>query len=249
MKIGAQLYTIRDYCKTPEELAESMKKIADMGYTTIQLSGVCAYDPEWMKGELDKCGLKCVLTHIAPARLREDAAKVAAEHDIFGCENVGLGMYPFDGEKEHSITEFARIYKPIARTIKENGKYFMYHNHDREFRKEDGRLVIERLSELFAPDEMGFTLDAYWVQKGGADPAYWIERLSGRVPCIHLKDMAYEGKMAVIGEGNINHERIFEKAESAGTEYMIVEQDDCYGENPFDCLERSLKYLHSMGFR
>lgn len=249
MKIGAQFYTIRDYCKTPEDLAESMKKIADMGYTTIQLSGVCAYDPIWMKGELDKYGLKCVLTHIASARLEEDAAKVAKEHDIFGCENVGLGMYLFDGSEEHSTSEFERIYKPIAKTVKENGKYFMYHNHDREFRKEDGKTIMEKLSELFAPDEMGFTLDTYWVQMGGGDPAYWIEKLSGRVPCIHLKDMAYGGKMAVVGEGNINFERVFEKAESAGTEYMIVEQDDCYGENPFDCLERSLKYLHSMGFR
>ena len=26
-------------------------------------------------------------------------------------------------------------------------------------------------------------------------------------------------------------------------EYMLVEQDDCGGENPFDCLKRSYEYL------
>ena len=140
------------------------------------------------------------------------------------------------------------IYKPIAKALKENGKYFMYHNHDGEFKKHNGKLIIEGLAEDMSPDEMGFTLDTFWVQAGGGDPAQWIEKLSGRVPCIHLKDYAYGRKMAVIGEGNINFDRVFEKAESAGTEYMLVEQDDCNGEDPFDCLKRSYKYLHSLGF-
>ena len=48
MKIGAQMYTVREFCKTTEGLAESLKKIADIGYTTVQLSGVCDYDPAWM---------------------------------------------------------------------------------------------------------------------------------------------------------------------------------------------------------
>ena len=124
----------------------------------------------------------------------------------------------------------------------------MYHNHDGEFKKHNGKLIIESLSEDFSPDEMGFTLDTFWVQAGGGDPAKWIERLSGRVPCIHLKDYAYGRKMAVIGEGNINFDRVFEKAEAAGTEYMLVEQDDCNGEYPFDCLKRSYEFLKSRGF-
>ena len=124
----------------------------------------------------------------------------------------------------------------------------MYHNHASEFVKIDGKTVIEHLAEDFAPDIMGFTLDTYWVQAGGADPARVIESLSGRVPCIHLKDYAFGPKMAVVGEGNINFDRVFEKARDAGTEYMFVEQDDCYGEDPFECLKRSYAYLKARGF-
>ena len=51
------------------------------------------------------------------------------------------------------------------------------------------------------------------------------------------------------GEGNINFDRVFEKAEAGGTEFMLVEQDDCNGENPFDCLKRSYDYLTACGFR
>ncbi len=95
---------------------------------------------------------------------------------------------------------------------------------------------------------MGFTVDTFWVQAGGGDPAQWLEKLAGRIPCIHLKDYAYGRTMAVIGEGNINFDRVFEKAEAGGTQYMLVEQDNCNGEDPFDCLARSYAYLRSRGF-
>lgn len=245
MEIGAQFYTIRDFCKNTDDFAESLKKVADIGYKNVQISGTCELDPEWLKNELNKNGLMCVLTHTPSDKLLADPADVARDHDIFGCKYVGLGWFDFN---ESSCDNFIKEYGPVARALKNHGRYFMYHNHDQEFKKENGKLIIERLAEITAPDEMGFTLDTFWVQAGGGDPAQWLERLSGRVPCIHLKDYAYGRKMAVIGEGNINFDRVFEKAESAGTEYMLVEQDDCNGEDPFDCLKRSFEYLKSRGF-
>ena len=247
MEIGAQFYTLRDFCKDTDSFAESLKKVADIGYKTVQISGTCQYEPEWLKGELEKNGLECVLTHIPADKLQNDPAKVAKDHDVFNCKYVGLGSFGFNEEK--NIDDFIRIYKPVTSTLKQAGKYFMYHNHDGEFKKFNGKIVLENLAEAFSPDEMGFTLDTFWVQAGGGDPAQWIEKLSSRVPCIHLKDYAYGRKMAVIGEGNINFDRVFEKAESAGTKYMLVEQDDCNGENPFDCLKRSYEFLKSRGFK
>jgi len=250
MRIGAQFYTIRDFCKNLEDFSESLKRIADIGYEFVQISGTCPFEAEWLDTQLRTTGLKCVLTHTPPAQLQENPVKVAADHDVFGCKYVGLGWYGFDPEKpEGTLDAFEALYAPVAKSLADNGKYFMYHNHAHEFRLENGRLVLEQLAERFSPEVMGFTLDTYWIQVGGADPAQWVEKLSGRVPCIHLKDFAYDRKMAVIGEGNINFDRVFEKAESAGTEYMLVEQDDCNGENPFDCLKRSYDYLRSCGFR
>lgn len=245
MKIGAQFYTVRDFCKDTESFSETLKRVADIGYKTVQISGTCEYDPIWLNAELKKNGLKCVLTHISPDKLQNETAKVAADHDVFDCKCVGLGSFWYT---EDNYDEFIRTYKPVAETLHQNGKYFMYHNHDQEFKKYNGRLILGALAEDISPEIMGFTLDTFWVQAGGGDPAQWLERLSGRVPCIHLKDYAFGRKMAVIGEGNINFDRVFEKAESAGTEYMLVEQDDCNGEDPFDCLKRSYDFLRSRGF-
>ena len=253
MKIGAQFYTLRDYCKDLDGLSESLKKVADIGYTTVQISGTCPFEAEWLKKELDKNGLECVVTHTAPARLKGELDKVIAEHTVFGCDNIGLGCYAFLQNEEYPFDAFFDTYLPIAEKIKESGKYFMYHNHAHEFMKYENKLIIEHIMERFPKENLGFILDTFWVQAGGADPAEWLNILSGRVPCIHLKDYAYDGikgerKMAVIGEGNINFDRVFKEAQKAGTKYMLVEQDDCYGENPFDCLKRSYDFLRSRGF-
>lgn len=249
MEIGAQLYTVRDYCKNLTDFAETLKKVADIGYRTVQVSGTCAFEPDWLDGELKKNGLRCVLTHTPGDRIAADPAQVAKNHDRFGCEYVGLGWYGFDSEKPDGTFEhFVEIYGAAAKALRANGKYFMYHNHDQEFKKYDGKLILEKLAEAIPAEDMGFTLDTFWVQAGGGDPAQWLEKLAGRIPCIHLKDFAYGRKMAVIGEGNINFDRVFEKAEAGGTKYMLVEQDDCYGESPFDCLKRSYQYLTACGF-
>lgn len=207
------------------------------------------FEAQWLKEQLDMNGLKCVLTHTRAPRILEETQQVCGEHKVLGCKYIGLGSYPFDPEKDgQDYPRFLRDFLPAARVMKENDLYFMYHNHDREFPKLDDQLIMEKLLADIPADLMGFTLDTFWVQAGGGDPAQWLEKLAGRIPCIHLKDYAYGRKMAPVGEGNINFDRVFEKAEAGGCKYMLVEQDDCNGEDPFDCLRRSYEYLKSRGF-
>lgn len=256
MEIGAQLYTVRESCKTLEDFSETLKKVADIGYRNVQVSGTCAFTGEWLRGELDKNGLRCVLTHTPPAELTGDLNTVAEKHTLFGCRNVGLGYYGFMEDVAADYEKFKETYLPIAKGLKALGKQFMYHNHNSEFnRLPDGSFVLARMAEDFSADELNFTLDTFWVTAGGGDPAEWLERLTGRVNCIHLKDFSWRpgetdfGRyFDAIGSGNLNWDRIFAAAEKAGTTYMLVEQDNCYGEDPFSCLKRSYDYLRSRGF-
>ena len=43
MQIGAQMYTTRESCKTLEGFAETLRRIADIGYQTVQVSGTCPF--------------------------------------------------------------------------------------------------------------------------------------------------------------------------------------------------------------
>ena len=69
MIIGAQLFTLRDYCKTTQDLDETLKKVAYMGSKPVQLAGVCAYDPAWMAERLREYGLTADITHFDPHRI------------------------------------------------------------------------------------------------------------------------------------------------------------------------------------
>lgn len=250
MEIGAQLYTLREYAKTPEALAETLRRVADIGYRTVQVSGTCSYEADWLRERLLETGLRCVLTHYSPDRIREAPEDTAAFHRIFGCYYIGIGSAPGGLATEEDYRRFVRDFKEPGRRLRRAGCQMMYHNHAMEFaRGTDGRLYIERMAADFQPEELMFTLDTYWVQYGGGDPAAWLERLSGRVPCVHLKDMAYTDRpvMAPVGTGNMNFEAILKACDKAGARWLLVEQDDCYGEDAFDCLRRSYKYLKAQG--
>ena len=253
MIIGAQLYTVRDFAKDLTGFSETLKKVADIGYKTVQVSGTCAYEAEWLSEELDKNGLSCVLTHIAPAALIENTEKVCSDHDVFSCKNIGLGAMPGGGKVTDEIFEkFVADFLPVAKKINATGHKFFYHNHAFEFSKSaDGRIFMEKILEAFPKELMSVTLDTYWIHFSGADVCEWLRKLSGRVECVHLKDMTASfnnrNLMAPVGSGNMNFEKIIKSADCAGAEYLLVEQDDCYGEDPFACLKKSYAYLCSLG--
>jgi sugar phosphate isomerase/epimerase len=60
--------------------------------------------------------------------------------------------------------------------------------------------------------------------------------------------MSYGRKMAALGKGNMNFDGILDACVDANVEYAFVEQDDCNGEDPFDCLKTSFEFLKARGF-
>ena len=53
MKIGVQMYSVHDFTKTLEDFDLSLKKVADIGYKAVQVSGTCPFEPEWLRDRLD----------------------------------------------------------------------------------------------------------------------------------------------------------------------------------------------------
>ncbi len=250
MTVGAQLYTLREYTQTEKDLDFSLARVAEMGYRTVQISAIGPIAPKTVRSLCDRYGLSIVLTHTDPNRILHDTQRVIEEHDEMGCKYIGLGMMPQKYASPHWLSHFAEDFLPAARQIAAAGKLLMYHNHNIEFQKFNGKLVLDTLLESFAPEELGFTLDTYWVHLGGADVCAWLKKLQGRTPCIHLKDMAVRGWdpiMAPVGEGNLNFDAILETCQAlGGVEYLLVEQDVCQT-SPFDCLQSSFNYLHGKG--
>ena len=131
----------------------------------------------------------------------------------------------------------------------EGGLTFSYHNHSFEFEKFSDKVGLEILRAESDPKYFNLEIDTYWVQHGGGDPTEWILKCKGRIPLLHLKDMANQGGqpvMAEVGEGNLNWPRIQDAAKEAGVEWYLVEQDICR-RDPFESLAISFRNLKAMG--
>ncbi len=253
MTIGAQAYTVRAYTQTERDFRITMGRIAAIGYRAVQLSAIGPIDPKIIREICDENGLDIVLTHTNPERVLTDTEGVIKEHEILGCDYIGLGSMPDRYRSADWLPQFAKDYLTPAKKIRDAGKLLMYHNHNFEWEKlPDGKTMWEILLDSMPAECMGVTLDTYWVQAAGADVYHWIEVLQDRIPCVHLKDMAVKGfeqRMAAVGEGNMDFPKILALLARLGkTKHLLVEQDNCYGDSPFACLKRSYDYLKGLGY-
>lgn len=253
MKYAAQLYTVRDFVKTSEGLHDSLKKIADMGYEGVQVSAVESFltevSAEQLRGWLDDLGIMCCATHRPWDRFVNNLDEEIAIHKTLGCKLLGLGMAPkacFEEGPTGWRTWLAEV-NNIVDALAAHDLFFGYHNHAIEFEKKDGERGFDIITSE-SNQAARFILDTYWVAHAGADCVDWINQLRGRLKVVHLKDKAVVGwdtHYAPVGEGNLPWHSILPALNDAGTKWGVVEQDECYGEDPFDCLHRSLTYLKS----
>lgn len=248
MKIGAQLYTVREFMQTPKDFEETIKKVAEIGYKYVQVSGIGNVPAKDVANICNAHGIEIVLTHTAPDRILHDIVNVIDEHHIMGAKYIGLGSMPESYERSSTgVQSFIEDFAPSIREIEASDMKFLYHNHAYEFEKHDGKRLIRHIMEGLP--NIGFTLDTYWVQFAGGSPASWIRRLKGRVPVLHLKDMCVvqdKQRMCEVMTGNMSWPAIFAAILEGGVEYGMVEQDDCYGKDPFECLKTSYNNLRGV---
>ena len=113
------------------------------------------------------------------------------------------------------------------------------------------RILHDFLLKNFSPEIMGFTLDLYWIKEAGLDPVTMLNELKGRTPVVHFKDMRVmeDGthRYAPIGTGILDWDPIIKTCLDNGVEYAMVEQDNCYEDDPFECLKKSYDFLASKG--
>lgn len=248
IEIAAQMYTVRQFTQTEEGIAESLGKIKEIGYTSVQISAFGAYRPEFVRDLLQENGLRAVVTHTPYERITGDTERVIEEHKIMQVPFVGLGYRRFSSLDETDA--FLDEILPAARKIRDAGLRFAYHNHQWEFVRFHGVRPMDRILARTSPDEFALIADAYWLQYAGVSPQKFLRENAERIALVHFKDMcidASEGtqRFAEIGAGNMDHDELVSVMRETGIGCAAVEQDDCYGEDPFACLRRSREYIQS----
>lgn len=252
-KIGAQYFTIRDFTKTIEDFDMACKKIKDIGYKIVQISGT-PLPAKPMREVLDKYGLKAVTSHRSFDDFKTNLDEIIDYNKTLGCDLCGIGMMPKEYfESKESVREFIKEAGKVCEVLKKENMYFGYHNHAAEFMKHDSKYVFDYLVEETDPEMFNFIVDTYWCHVAGLDAAEIIEKLGKRAMALHFKDLTVNAEvwkypiMAEVGNGNLDWDKIIAAGEKAGSRWAIVEQDVCPAD-PFDSLKMSYDFLTTKDF-
>ncbi len=251
MKLGAQLYSVRQFTQNYEDLSLTFDKLKKIGYECVQLSGIGAEVTPTQIAELSKkyC-LPIHSTHSPVKRIVEDTDALITEHKLYGCTEIGIGKIAL---KEFDTLDKARavfdMLREPAKKIADAGLSLAYHNHADEFTDIGGACYLDLAIEEFK--ELHFILDTYWVVYAGKDPIEYIKRISGaRMENLHFKDMATEGKgkICACGNGILDFASIYDVAKTAGVKNIYVEQDNAQEEygDAFEQMQISYNNLKSL---
>jgi len=249
-QLAAQLYSVRDFLKTPADITGSLKKIRAIGYQAVQVSGMGPIAEEELVKLCRDNGLTICATHEPGDRILNEPQLIVARLKKLECQ---ITAYPFPNgiklETLENVKEFSRRLNAAGKVLHDAGLILCYHNHQHEFQRVAGKPVLEIIYAETDPRYLQGEPDTYWVQHGGGDPVAWCERLTGRLPIIHLKDYVVlpDNKInhTEIGNGNLNWKKIISAADAAGCQWFAVEQDTCPGD-PFDSLRQSFDYLKNL---
>ena len=261
MKRGLQAFTVRDFFKNKEQTRETYRKIAAIGYDSVQTWAPPFMTNRELKEVLDDCGLVNCSTGAGFDELKsggEAISKAVQTARLFNVKYISVGTLPeacrytVDG-----IKRYACELNGIAAELKKEGCALIYHHHALEFYSFGGGLNgMDILVSETDPEGVHFVLDTHWLASSGVDPVHWIKKVKGRMSIIHFKDYGItEGAVKIedvhksfaeVGEGNINWPPIVQACRDAGVEYVIVEQDTCKG-CPFDSIKISYDNLVKLG--
>lgn len=255
--IGYHCIEISQVPMTAENVAGFRRSIDELGMNVSSCSAAVAPMAPGMPGEF--------------LSVPDDFKKIVADCKALDCDMLRIGMLPMNCVGSyHKAVDFAKQAEELCLQLKEEGIDLYYHNHHVEFTKYNGEYLLD-IIRANAP-HLGFELDIHWIQRGGENPVEFIKKYAGSIRLLHLKDyriaevnmpdmgtpdamqkfvqafFSEPVQFAEVGDGTLPIKACIEAGLAGGAEYFLVEQDDCYGRDPFDSLKISHDNLVKLGY-
>ena len=262
MKLAAQLFTLRDYCGSPEELLDTLARLRDMGYDGVELESdlIKHTDRGILSEKLKELQLEVCSIRSPFGRTGFDLDGMLDEAEQLRAGYVGIGTitgsYCFNGAGSPGFHRFAAAAAAAGEKIKKGGFASLYSLRSHEFvRNEDGSWGVDCLEKDLAGTSVCFETDVFHLVKAGVEPKQVFQRLTGRMPVVRFRDQ----RVAVgevhffypvrencpVGEGLFDFEDFMPSIQEAGTEWLTLGQEYCT-RDPFECMERSLAFCRKL---
>lgn len=261
-----------------EKTKDTLRSIKKAGYDGIELNSFmvnptpfmvrmltkAAGMPTGKGGNLDwsrltkEAGLKVVSLHKDLGSIKRDLNKAVEEAKKFETNNMVItGMYRFDYRDKALVDKLCRELNEVGKKLKEKGIHLLYHNHNYEFQKVDGKqTAYDYIIENTDSDFLNFELDSYWPTEAGVIALDLMKKLNTRMKLYHINDRGtklqkpmmtpiLKSDSCELGYGNMNLEGLCQQALSLGVESIVLESHrNWIGNSPIKSLQVSAEFLN-----
>ena len=262
--LGLQIYSLGG--ELTKDVPAGMKKIKEIGYSTLELAGyndgkISGMDMMEFKKIAEDNGLKITSSHVNPPTgtytpenrqsIMEFWKKTADDHAKLGVKYLVQPGQPSTRSVEE-VGYVCDIFNEAGKVIKAAGIPFGYHNHDFEFAKvvpggkeavfgrhNKGDIIYDLFLKGTDPSLVFFEMDVYWTVIGQNDPVEYMKKYADRIKLLHIKDRAILGQ-----SGFMNFEMIFKQANENKIKESYVELESMPdGRSQFDGVKGCADYL------
>lgn len=257
---------------------ETLQAMVKAGYNGIELNSFMVNPTPFMVrmltkaagmptgngGKLDwdklvkEAGLSVVSLHKDLGGIERDFSETVNEAHKYNTSNLVItGMYRFDYRDIKQVDDLCRRLNQAGKNLKAEGIKLLYHNHNYEFQKVDGRInAYEYILGNTDPECVGFEFDSYWPTEAGVCALDVMKMLGDRMKLYHINDRGtkltktmmtpiLKSDSCELGYGNMNLEALCQQALSVGVEAVVLESHKNWIDNsPVRSFEVSAEFMN-----
>lgn len=245
--VGLQLWSIRE--EAEKDLLGMIEKVSEMGYKGVQFAGFFDHTAEEVKAKMDEVGIKATGAHVQIDQLENHFEETLKYHEIIGNRLIIIPFLP------ESMRMTEDDYKRTAERLNEIGQKayaagftLVYHNHDFEFDVFEGKTGFDILFENTDENHLKIELDCFWASYTDNNPLEIIEKYTGRVVSLHIKDMKIVDNTPIsteLGRGTLPLAEYIQIGKVHNVKQFIVEQEHFTGD-PVESAAQNAKAIGAM---
>lgn len=264
--------------KNEAQTRETLNRIKAAGYDGIELNGFMIKPTSFLVRTMTKAagmpvgkggnydwaglvrdaGLVVTSVHEDLGSIKRDPDAVIEEAQKFDTDKVVVtGMYRFDYSDRSAVKALAKDLNQSGEVLKKSGMQLLYHNHNCEFQKVEGKMtaydyLIENTDDAY----VNFELDSYWPTEAGVSALALMKKLGMRMKLYHINDRGtrvsgpsmtpiLKSDSMELGYGNMDLESLISLALSVDVDAVILESHKNWADkSPIKSLQMSAEFLN-----
>lgn len=249
--VGLQMYSVRDECE--RDMLGTLEKIAEIGYTAIEMAGYFNAPPKQLKDKASAIGIQIPSTLVSLnfkrlGRLQSDFAKEVEIAGEIGVSYVSIPWFPLqESPSMNDVSFVCDVLRRCGEQVKEAGMKLALHNHENVWKRVEDKPAYERILDAISTGVMDAELDVGWMALAGMDMNAFLRSYGDRVSLVHLRNFKNGRMDTELDQGVLDYTGYLQDLNKSKAAYLFVEQES-FEESSLESARRNYNFLERQGF-